>query len=106
PHTPPQDIFPGRATFSVSPANYLDWKAQADLFSPMAIYTDGNLTLTGFGEPESIPAGWVSAEFFDVLGAHPLAGRLFLPGDDEDDRPVAVLSGGFWKGGLGAARSA
>src|SRR5690242_21232460 len=33
PHTPPQDIFPGRATFAVSPANYLDWKAQNDVFS-------------------------------------------------------------------------
>src|SRR4030095_13670040 len=43
PHTPPQDIFPGRKTFSVSPANYLDWKAQADLFSRMAIYTADNL---------------------------------------------------------------
>src|SRR2546423_445773 len=24
-HVPPQDIFPGHKTFSVSPANYLDW---------------------------------------------------------------------------------
>ena len=32
PHVPPQDIFPGRKTFSVSPANYYDWKAQNDVF--------------------------------------------------------------------------
>src|SRR4030095_2564168 len=52
------------------------------------------------------PAGWVSAEFFDVLGAHPLAGRLFLPGDDDDDRPVVVLSEGLWKARFGASPSA
>ena len=28
-HVPPQDIFPGHKTFSVSPANYLDWRARA-----------------------------------------------------------------------------
>src|SRR5215831_14111894 len=76
PHTPPQDIFPGRATFAVSPANYLDWKAQNDVFSRMTIYTDGSLTLTGAGEPESLPVAFVSSEFFDVLGARPLAGRF------------------------------
>ena len=37
PHTPPQDIFPGRKYFSVSPANYYDWKAQNDVFSQMAM---------------------------------------------------------------------
>src|SRR5262249_9695701 len=37
PHTPPQDIFPGQETFSVSPANYYDWKAQNDVFAHMTI---------------------------------------------------------------------
>ena len=33
PHTPPQDIFPGRKYFAVSPANYYDWKAESTAFT-------------------------------------------------------------------------
>src|SRR5215510_13564322 len=106
PHTPPQDIFPGRKTFTVSPANYLDWKAQSDVFTKMSIYAGGSMTLTRLGEPESLSAGFVSAEFFDVLGARPLAGRLFAPGDDDENRPVVVLSEGLWKSRFGSNPSA
>ena len=28
-HTPPAEQFPGMKTFSVSPANYIDWRSQA-----------------------------------------------------------------------------
>ena len=106
PHTPPQDIFPGRATFAVSPANYLDWKAQNDVFSGMTITTDGSMTLTGLGEPESVPVAYVSSEFFDVLGARPVVGRFFLPREDDEDRGVIVLSEGFWRSRFGGNPSA
>ena len=94
PHVPPQDIFPGMKTFSVSPANYFDWKAQNDVFAKMTILTGGNLTLTGSGQPESVSTAFVSADFFGVLGVRPLAGRLFAPGDDEPGHRVAVAVGG------------
>src|SRR4030095_1852657 len=51
PHTPPQDIFPGRKYFSVSPANYYDWKAQNTVFSSMAMGAGGVAAITGGGEP-------------------------------------------------------
>lgn len=85
PHIPPQDIFPGAKTFAVSPANYLDWKAQNDVFSKMTIFSGDSLTLTGLGQPEALNAGLVSAEFFAVLGVRPLVGRLFQDGDDARD---------------------
>jgi putative ABC transport system permease protein len=102
PHTPPQDIFPGRKTFSVSPANYYDWKAQNDVFEHMTIYTDGLVSVTGLGDPESMSAGIVSSEFFSVLGARPLLGRLFAEGDDEPGHRVTVLSEGLWRTRFGA----
>src|SRR5689334_13009021 len=37
-HTPPQATFPGMRTFSLSPANFLDWEAQAQSFETMAVY--------------------------------------------------------------------
>ncbi|HEY7113523.1 MAG TPA: ABC transporter permease [Thermoanaerobaculia bacterium] len=97
PHVPPPEIFPGHKTFSVSPANYLDWKAQNGVFDNMTIFAPGSVTLTGSGPPEPIRAGFVSADFFTVLGVRPLAGRLFAPGDDEPGRYVAVLSEELWK---------
>jgi len=102
PHTPPQDIFPGQKYFSVSPANYEDWKAQNGVFTHMALYTDGSVTVTGLGEPEAMQAGLATAEFFSVLGARPLAGRLFAEGDDAGGRLVAVLSESLWRTRFGS----
>src|SRR5215831_1549139 len=106
PHTPPQDIFPGQKTFSVSPANYYDWKAQNDVFAHMTIWTEGVVNVMGQGEPESMTAGVVSSEFFAVLGARPLIGRLFAEGDDEPGHRVTVLSEGLWRTRFGANPSA
>src|SRR6476661_10710569 len=45
-HVPPQDAFPGIKTFSVSPANFYDWKQSARLFDAMAIYRFRPFVLT------------------------------------------------------------
>src|SRR5215218_354589 len=37
-HVPPQSTFPGMRQFSVSPANFFDWKRDATSFEAMAIY--------------------------------------------------------------------
>src|SRR5438309_8395297 len=37
-HVPPPKNFPGMTTFAVSPANYLDWERQNQVFQSMAIY--------------------------------------------------------------------
>jgi putative ABC transport system permease protein len=98
-HVPPPAQFPGARTFSVSPANYFDWRAQNDVFERMAIYTRGNGSLTGPGqEPVAIRAGVVSVDFFDVLGVKPVRGRLFKAGEDErgqDD--VVLISEALWQ---------
>jgi putative ABC transport system permease protein len=45
----------------------------------------------------------VSDTFFDVLGAQPLLGRTFHPGDDRPGAPLAiVLSAAFWQTKLGS----
>ncbi len=104
-HEPPQNAFPGIHRFSVSPANFYDWKREARSFDSMAIYRFRQFTLTGAGEPEAILAGAVGADFFRTVRAQPLLGRVFL---DEEDSParshVVVLSEAFWQSHFGGAR--
>ena len=82
----------------ISPANFLDWRAQNHVFQSMSALGWAISTLTGQGEPESLRGRDVSAPFFDMLGAHAALGRTFT---EEDDRPgapsVAVISHSLWK---------
>src|SRR5215210_1383898 len=53
----------------VSPANYFDWVDMNQSFEQMAIiYPDGQLNLTGAGDPEELKGFSVSASFLPVLG--------------------------------------
>jgi predicted permease len=104
-HTPPREQFSGMTTFSVSPANYLDWKAQSTAFEHLAIYGFRTANLSGQGEPDALQAAGVSSEFFEVLRASPLLGRTLAPGDEDPARShVVVLSEAIWKSRFGADR--
>jgi predicted permease len=104
-HEPPQNAFPGIHHFSVSPANFYDWKQEARTFDAMAIYRFRQLTLTGSGEPQAIVAGAVGAGFFDVVRTQPLVGRVFLHEEDSPSRShVVVLSERFWQSHFARAR--
>src|SRR5262245_18967111 len=104
-HVPPQSTFPGMRRFSVSPANYYDWKRAAQSFEAMAIYRFRQFVLTGTGNAEAVTAGAVGADFFQVVRMPPALGRVFLPEEDLPGRGrVVVLSDGFWKSHLGGAR--
>src|SRR2546421_4661574 len=50
-HIPPQTTFPGLATFSLSPANFLDWQRQSRSFEAMAAYGGRQFTITGGASP-------------------------------------------------------
>lgn len=50
---------------------------------------------------------YVSGAFFDVLGTHPVAGRLFVRSDDRPDaQRVAVLAHHFWRRHFGGREDA
>jgi len=96
-HTPPAQSFPGLTWFSVSPANYLDWRSQSSSFEQMAAYGFRSFTVGGKERPEAIQAAAVASDFFPLLRVQPLLGRTFAP---DEDRPgqghVVVLSYNFW----------
>jgi putative ABC transport system permease protein len=81
-----------------SAPNFVDLKAQNQVFSDMAVYRGWQFILTGAGEPLRVFGHRVSAGFFPVLGVKPLLGRGFLY---EEDKPgndgVVVISYGLWQ---------
>ena len=97
-HIPPQASFPGIPLFAVSPANFLDWRAQAHSFEGMSAFGFGRYTLTGKGEPEAIRTLAVTDGFFSILHAQPLLGRIFAAGEDQWGRDhEVILSYDLWR---------
>jgi predicted permease len=106
-HIPPQSTFPGMATFSLSPANFLDWQRESQSFEGMAAYSSRALTLTGSGTAEALRVGVVGPDFFKVVRTQPTLGRTFLPEEFVAERSrVLVVSDGFWRSHLGGSPDA
>jgi putative ABC transport system permease protein len=81
-----------------APANYLDWRAGVAAFTDVAGHNGtGPLALTGEGSPEIVQAGWVTGNFFEVMGVRAALGRTLREEETWADAPaVVVLSDGFW----------
>ncbi|MDQ3605364.1 MAG: ABC transporter permease [Gemmatimonadota bacterium] len=79
----------------VSPANFFDWREQAESFTELAATFDRPLNLTGGGDPEQVLTRLTTANFFSVLGASAQLGRTYLAGEDAED--IAVLSHRIWQ---------
>ena len=90
----------------VSPANYLDWQRQSRSFAALSPYEWDDANLTGTGEPERIMIASAAPNFFAVLGAKPMLGRVFLPQDERSSQnQTVVLSYGLWQRRYGADRT-
>jgi predicted permease len=89
--------------FSVSYADFLDWRRDTRSFSGMSVFAGTAPTLLGDGEPERIAGLAVSNNFFDVLGVRAALGRLFGPDDaDGESSDAIILTDGFWRRRFGA----
>ncbi len=83
---------------------FLDWRAQSQRFTEMAICSRGNpVVLTSANEPERVMGEYVSANLFPLLGVKPALGRAFTPDDEQRRERVVVLSYGLWQRRFGAA---
>jgi predicted permease len=81
-----------------SPGQYLDVKAENQVFENVAATIDSSFNLTGNGTPERIEGARVSSSLFAVLGTQPSAGRAFTAEEDEQGKPTtAILSHAFWQ---------
>ncbi len=82
-------------TFSVPELR--DLQGTVKSISKFGDFSTIGFTLVGLGEPREIRAGVVGGTYFDVMGLHPVLGRLL---DTRDDGPgaagAAVLTYRFW----------
>lgn len=89
----------------VSPANYLDWRAQNSTFADIGSYIDWRGNLTGITEPLEVAVSIATSTFFSVLGVRPELGRVYTSEEDVTNGPaVVVLSHRLWERQFGARR--
>jgi putative ABC transport system permease protein len=82
----------------ISPANFLDWREQNQVFQDMSAFYGSPYNLTGLGDPEEVTGMAASPNLFAVLGSHPQLGRTFTPEDGVAGKDnVAVLGYAFWQ---------
>src|SRR5712664_2795499 len=87
------------ANFSVPEIQ--DLKASVHSLTEFGDFSTIGFTMIGLGEPREVRAGVVGGSYFEVMGLHPVMGRLI---DARDDGPNAagavVLTWRFWKNSL------
>ena len=73
------------------------------VFQAIAGFGGHALVLTGNGEPSEVSTVVVTSDFFSVLAAYPLLGRVFTPEEDKRGAaPVVILSENLWRSRFGA----
>ncbi|MGB2589108.1 MAG: ABC transporter permease [Candidatus Acidiferrum sp.] len=78
-------------------ANYVDWRAQNQVFTDMVAIRYAKAAFTGGQAPEEVLGRRVTPNFFDVLGVQPAVGRPFTAEEDAARRKVLVLSYPLWQ---------
>jgi putative ABC transport system permease protein len=89
----------------VAPMNLLDWNERSRLFEVIGGFVPnvGGMVMSGAdGTAETYPRQWVTARFFDALGAAPIVGRTFTADDDRQRANVVVISEAFWRSAFNA----
>src|SRR5687767_7590599 len=82
----------------VTPANFLDWRAQNTVFEHLAAILTRPANLSAGDQAERIELAMTSANFFAVFGIEPARGRFFIPADEQAGHaPIVVVSYALWQ---------
>jgi len=82
----------------VTPADFLDWRAQNTVFEQLAAILTRPANLALADQAERIDLAMTSANFFSVFGAQPERGRFFVPADEQAGHaPIVVVSHELWQ---------
>jgi putative ABC transport system permease protein len=89
---------PTLAEAPTSPANFLEWRTENQVFTNISTWNGQGFNLTGTDKPERVIGARISSDVFQLLGVQPILGRDFTAEEDRDgaDR-VVILSYEFWQ---------
>ena len=97
----------GGGRLEASYPDFLDIRERATTLEGVAGYHTNRATLATGDAALVLPAAKVTANFFDLLGVTPLAGRRFEEGEDGvGASPVVIITHGLWQRAFGGDRSA
>ena len=89
-----------------SPGQYLDLRAENQVFDDVAVTIDGSFNLTGQNTPQRVEGARVSSSLFPLLGAQAMLGRVFTAEEDgKGSASAAILTYGFWQRQFAGDRS-
>ncbi len=95
---------PGTVPFSVPEIQ--DLRAGVKTLSALGEFSTIGFTMLGLGEPREVQAGVVDGNYFQVMGLHPVLGRLLGKGDDGPNAAgAAVLTYRFWSNEMKSDRA-
>ncbi len=87
----------GQANAHFSVPELRDLQATVKTLSAFGDFSTIEFTMIGLGEPRTVRAGVVGGSYFEVMGLHPVMGRLLGPKDDGPNADgAAVLTHRFW----------
>ncbi len=79
-----------------------DLRASVKTMTALGEFSTLDFTMIGLGEPRVVQSGVISGNYFEVMGLHPVLGRLIGPQDDGPKAVgVVVLTYRFWASTLG-----
>jgi putative ABC transport system permease protein len=82
---------------------FLMLREDGRVFEDVAVFSTGTAVLAGDGEPEQLSGGFISANYFDVVGVPPLLGRTFRSEENEPGSgQFVLLSEMTWRERFGA----
>jgi predicted permease len=98
-----KEMKPDDTGWLVSVPNFEDYRRQQTSFQELSLWMTKSVNLTGQERPDRLIGGFVSANYFDMLGVKASMGRTFLSGEDQPGAPpVAVITYGTWQTRFGA----
>src|SRR5712692_1811328 len=78
-----------------------DLRASVKTLNAFGDFSTFGFTMLGLGEPREVQAGVVGGSYFDVMGLHPVLGRLIGPQDDGPKAAgVVVITYRLWSNTL------
>jgi putative ABC transport system permease protein len=81
----------------VASGEVVDYRRRARTLAEVAAWGEGQVNLTGDGDPERVAAASVTANLFPTLGVAAMMGRTFTAAEDVPNGPnVVVLGHALW----------